>query len=364
VSAEIPRAQRRRIGLLAALGATALALLCAEVGLRLVGYHALGPAQRRRAPILRISDDPELGYELRPLAEGRGWGTHVRVNSHGFRGPEVELDGKGRFRIVVLGDSITFGNRIPEGSAWPDVLQELLSANPARVQVLNFALGGYDVLQYVRTLETKALPFAPDLVVVGYCLNDAGVASTNLDDLRELEAVQSSFWLRSRLLQLLYTYDASARSLNEPELFRRHYAQRIEEIDDSESQLLALMSRVGSEAPASWYADRAKVGRLRYAFGRLAALSREHGFGVLVVVFPWLELEGSVYPHQAVHEIIAHEVRRAGLELFDLTPPFVLEGIQRLRLRRRELCHPNERGHRLIAETLRPLIVERWIKAR
>lgn len=42
---------------------------------------------------------------------------------------------------------------------------------------INFGVMGYDTTQEARLLETKVLAFQPDLIVIGYCLNDIGVPS-------------------------------------------------------------------------------------------------------------------------------------------------------------------------------------------
>ena len=56
---------------------------------------------------------PDVKYEFVPGASGYVWGTWVEINAHGHRG-RVGRPGKfPGFRIVVLGDSITFGIFVP-----------------------------------------------------------------------------------------------------------------------------------------------------------------------------------------------------------------------------------------------------------
>jgi len=359
-----PRRPARRW--LLVLAAAVLALGAAEAGLVLAGYDPLGERIDGRERFLRFSDAPDLVYELAPLVEGEAWGTDVRVNSAGFRGPEVDLDAGDRRRIVVLGDSIAFGNRMRSTEAFPARLQAMLDASaPAEFEVLNLAVGGYDVLQQVRNLELRGLPLDPDLVVVGYCLNDAGIASPNVEILRQAAALESSWLLRRRLAQLvtrsLGELLGGSENPNKPEAFRRIYAGRIDPIGDDESELLDLMSRVEDSYPAFWYGDRDKVGRLRHAFGRLRAAADEHGFDVVVVVIPWLEEDDDGrYPHDAVHGIVRHEAERLGFDVLDLKRRYMQRGIKSLRLVGSDHCHPTPLGHEYVAKALSRFVEKRW----
>ena len=83
----------------------------------------------------------------------------------------------GTFRIAVLGYSIAAAHPIQFAGkpAFPDVLEaELnhLATNGTPYEVLNFGTDGYGSLQEARLLETRVAPFASDLVIVAYCLND------------------------------------------------------------------------------------------------------------------------------------------------------------------------------------------------
>ncbi len=62
--------------------------------------------------------DPLLGWSYRPSSRGvssaTGQSVEYVINSFGYRGPERGYEKpKGTFRIVVLGDSRTFGFGVP-----------------------------------------------------------------------------------------------------------------------------------------------------------------------------------------------------------------------------------------------------------
>lgn len=338
--------------------------LAVEGAMRAAGVDPLADLRHGEQALLRPSLDPEVAYELAPGARGRAWGTDVSVNSLGFRGPEVAPEPGEAFRIVVLGDSVAFGASVPEGAEFPAQLGRLLSE---RYEVLNLAVGGYDTANEAALLAARAGALRPRLAVVAYCLNDIGVVSANLDYVRSLERFRSPLY-RSRLAAFVATrldrgrVEEQDRRDNEPAVFTEKYRDRIDPIGADEAELRSLMARSPRVLPLRWYADDFRIGRLRHAFGRMAAVKQREGLPVLVAILPWLEGAEGSYPYSAVHAIVAGEARRAGLEVLDLAPALATEGLRSLRRaeNRRDPCHPSARGHELIARALAAHVVERY----
>ena len=178
-----------------------LTLMALEIGLRVYGFNPLKDWQSGREYILRASADPGLKYELTPGANG-GLADHdIKINSQGFRGPEPSSIPSGK-RVIVLGDSIAFGNFILSEDTFSSQLQQRLYSAKQDVEILNFGVGGYDILQEVSHLEIRGLKYHPDLVVVTYCLNDISIASTNLEQIE---------WRRSQ--SFLFFTDHAWRNL-------------------------------------------------------------------------------------------------------------------------------------------------------
>tara|TARA_R110002072_G_C7923380_1_gene531189 strand:+ start:750 stop:992 length:243 start_codon:yes stop_codon:yes gene_type:complete len=79
-----------------------------------------------------------------------------------MRGKEPE---SGRaLRVAVVGDSVAFGNMILAGKEFGSVLSNLLEQSGRDVEVLNFSLGGYDVLDVATVIKHKVPEFKPDLI--------------------------------------------------------------------------------------------------------------------------------------------------------------------------------------------------------
>ena len=144
-----------------------LTLLALEAAFR-VAHVPVGTVQINRATVRR-SDDPRLRFELRPGGCGARRGRVPRQRARPARtGDDAREAARACGASRVLGDSIAFGYWVADEHGFARQLEAMLRAVPGggRVEVLNFAVPGYNLEQEIETLRTKALAFAPDLVVV------------------------------------------------------------------------------------------------------------------------------------------------------------------------------------------------------
>jgi lysophospholipase L1-like esterase len=136
--------------------------------------------------VLRRSDDPEICLELRPETQQlyTGWRARVApsqmiINSMGFRGPEVRAERQvGTMRIVILGDSFTFGQGVNYPASYPAVVQDQLGAAGIQAEVLNLGVPGHSTPQSLAFAKARALPLKPDLVLLSVFANDLSAAES------------------------------------------------------------------------------------------------------------------------------------------------------------------------------------------
>jgi hypothetical protein len=169
----------------------AAALLVVEISLRVLGYSSPQWYQL----------DSQLGWSGRPHKRGlyvyEGGHSHVRMNNAGFRDRDRFVDKlEGVYRIAVLGDEVSEAMPVEVTQTWWWRLPPLLQScgNHLRVEVLNFAVGGYGTGQELVTLQTKAMRYQPDLVLLQF---------SNANDV-----VDNSFALSSEKLRPFYRVDA------------------------------------------------------------------------------------------------------------------------------------------------------------
>lgn len=163
----VPRKPGRAEWALAAF--SALAVLAAA-GLAEAVLRAASPAflagTRARHPHVYSET---YGWALRPGARytGRG-GEAITVNERGYRGPlHPGRPAAGTTRVVMLGDSVTFGSGVSDG----ETFAALLDGRPD-LEVINLGVDGYGTDQALLRLEHEGLAYGPAIVVLNFCVRN------------------------------------------------------------------------------------------------------------------------------------------------------------------------------------------------
>ena len=130
--------------------------------------------------------DPDLVWRYRPNQdlvasyppEGKREVPPVRVrtNAFGLRDRDRTREKPpGVFRILSLGESTTFGDKLEASESYSYRLEEILNADRGlgrRVEVWNCGIPSYSTYQSLRWLELDGLGFQPDLVLFYHEIND------------------------------------------------------------------------------------------------------------------------------------------------------------------------------------------------
>jgi F0F1-type ATP synthase membrane subunit c/vacuolar-type H+-ATPase subunit K len=321
-------------GIILSVGSLLTSLLFLEVGVR---FFRLAP----ELTVIEIekpygtfswSDNPVLRYEPKRGSKG--------INSEGLRDREFSrAKPAGTKRIAVLGDSIAFGfcndgAAIPIENVFAKQLEGLLNQGSLRpqVEVINFAVSGYNTVQEAEMLRSKALEFDPDLIIIAVCLNDTWDASAELVAFkaRGVEAskiggpVSIKEALGSTLHGLAFRYSHLFRWL-ELRLASQFSSEAKNESSEGNDAMLEGFSRIRKDA---------------------------ENIPVLAVIFPLFDGFGS-YRHTDVHQGINTKAKSTGFGVLDLLASYQrhsLAGTDLQGVCNRE--HPNETGHKVAAEEI------------
>lgn len=120
--------------------------------------------------------DATRGQRLAPGYNGWFAGVPVRINSLGFRDRrDYSLQKPAdTIRVLVLGDSVTFGHGTLDDTTYPYLLEQRLRAWRPDVnwEVWNLGVPGYNTRQELTYLQQIGPLAKPDVVVVGFYPND------------------------------------------------------------------------------------------------------------------------------------------------------------------------------------------------
>lgn len=357
-------------------GSILLAVIVAEGILRLApGLLAVELQQITRAdPRDYGVVHPYIGHLHNPnnalLISGRDFRAVHHTDGYGFRNAWPWPD---KAEIVVLGDSVTFGQGVEDTQAWPAILAQFFPAS----RVINLGLIGAGPQQYLRVYETFGQKLRPKIVLVGYFTgNDfwdaetfdlwlrsgAGgnymvwrdfgrPASTSLSLQQPIRNLVSSLLWRGRLLaRKSHLYNLVLYIRGD---LKRWVPSKIKIFQAADGTRLELqpgdLASKTKEARPGHHVFRLVLD----AFQRIHSLAQENGATVLVVLQPskeevYLPLLGEP-PPDAAAPLRAALVER-GIPYLDLLEDF------RRRAAKGEVLffetdgHPNARGYALIAE--------------
>ena len=337
---------RRRLGASMALAAASalvgLAVLEAAFRARAVlaspaGMVSAQPARvarggrARLGDVVRPSANPRIVYELIPGLDVELLGARLRTSPDGFRGEAVPPSRtRPAVRVVGLGDSVMFGWGVREEDAYLARTAALLEASSEGVawEVVNTAVPGYNTVMEVETLEAKGLRFDPDLVVLNFVGNDLGLPNF-IEERPDVLSLRRSFLLDFVRGRLRGEPEAGPRLVGVPAEVRRFGEAHLDRVPARYRGLLGL---------EAW----------RSAMERLGALSRAHGFELVVLSHP--EIPGFArdtaralgFPVVETGGAVRTWAREHGVEGIQ-EPPLTLTAAD---------PHPSAVGHGIIARAL------------
>lgn len=129
-------------------------------------------------------------YETYRFVSGE-FNTSTRTNRYGLRGPDPAIPKPpGVIRLLMLGDSFTFGFPVRDEETFCAVAEQALRAAGEPVEVINGGVSGASPTLHYLVLRDQLLELEPDLVLLWYDLGD----------------LQEDHWFQKNLL-----YDAQGR---------------------------------------------------------------------------------------------------------------------------------------------------------
>ena len=271
-----------------------------------------------------------LTYELAPDCSQFSHGALVKTNSYGMRDDEpVPLGEKLVQRIVVCGDSYTFGFGVAGEEAYPNVLEKRLNemSLESHYDVLNMGVTAYCTRDEALLLIHRGFSWNPILVIVGDVLNDPDCGPQQ--PLRRYFQ-EPRWWQHSNILRLV----AGVR-----------YRREVKRLGNGD-----YIRYLHSPEQEKWQ-------KVLAAFEDIRAATIARDIPVLLLVFPMIKeiTTWSEYPYFDLHQQVAAAGKSMGFDVIDLYDAFSQHSIDSLRLAE---GHPNSRGHALTAEVIEEWLVE------
>ncbi len=144
-------------------------------------YYRIGRENdsSRRLDWIRRHQNQNINYSFDIYNPSTGWisrpnlrnvsvfgGKILNTNAKGFRGQVDYSYGKDpqKTRILMLGDSFTFGENVSDNETYSHYLQQMFP----NAEIINAGIHGYGYDQMLVLLKEEGIKYNPDIVILGF----------------------------------------------------------------------------------------------------------------------------------------------------------------------------------------------------
>ena len=319
----------------------ALSLGLAEIFTRLI---VPDPVFRHENRIEMWQPDPVVGYRNKANFRDYAWGfIPVETNQHGFRGHDF-TPGKraGTYRILGLGDSITWGAGVRDSETYLRVLERRWNAlagpsSGVLFEAVNTGVVGYSTHQELLTLEHMGLALCPDLVTVGFTANDSYPTEDPFYNVHTFHQPTKENVGR-------FTYSQPPH----PQFYFYWFLRS--EIKNAWNLFLRGRAEFPAQ-PRDWERDSFEARTWPVMQGHFRALKRladAHGFALLVLLFPGYGETKTLPQTPPAMKRVADFLAAEGIDHIDLFDTLRTDPDKSFV----DWTHPSALGHRLTAEAI------------
>lgn len=269
-----------------------------------------------------------------------------RLNRGGYR----DRDGEprpGSRRIVLLGDSVSFGLGVEQNAIYPALLEKRLGSS---WDVVNLATFAYNTADERAALQEDGLKLRPELVILQFYMNDFTIPAAGGSRpappgfLDRLAALRNLVLSRSALYRRLHQGGTALTFHLFHDLRRRRFPERLNA--DEPRQKSAYLAGTPDDGAVAAFREIREIHRL----------TRKSGARFLVVLSPD-EVQLFDRRYDGINERFRAFCRREGIGLFDPLPALRADS-DPVRLFN-DGVHYSPEGHALLARLLHGELVRR-----
>jgi lysophospholipase L1-like esterase len=281
-----------------------------------------------------------VGYEMIPKSA-------ANINCYGMIGKEYGLrKANGTYRILVIGDSIT------QFDWYVRSIEEKLNNTRNlnyKFELWNAGVCGYEVTQYGNYIRFKGIKYNPDMVIIGFCLNDFNVSGTVITykDANGFKGYYYSGYALQRMVPINNF------------LFRYSYLYRYLYINID--RLLAKFSA------GRYLNEKERIGT--ESLREIKTILQNKNIKLLGVIFPYLKpLEEYRQYEKEEYESMQRVLTALNIDYLDLHSVFPKEKEKLTALRacrcENDYIHPSKEGHEIAANAIYSYLIGKYFARR
>jgi lysophospholipase L1-like esterase len=276
------------------------------------------------------------------------------INSMGFRDEEIPERKKDEdIRILVLGDSITWGDYIQADEVYVERIEHYLSETLKNraVEVINAGVEDIGLKEEIDIFEEKGLAVEPDVVVIAFYLNDSRPPWGFLGELGRYGFLRR----HSVLAQTIYRKLVLKKWISKKGTERFGWLGMAEKLpwQNDRQAFLQLAALAEYDWGSSWKGESWEI--IERELARLKAHQEKEGFKVAVVAFP---VSYQVYAEfiEATPQLNMQRIaRNMDFPYLDLLPLLREHNDMDLFY---DQCHPKPRANDIIGKHVAEFLIE------
>lgn len=248
------------------------------------------------------------------------------------------------YRIVVIGDSFTYGQGIIEDARFTNIVQYRLNTQQANYEVLNFGRPGAETIDHIGFLDQYIFKLNPDFILLQWFVND--VEGDNKTGRPQPSRLIPSDYLSS----LLHRNSALFYLINTKWNQLQTKMGLVESYEDS------MLKRFGDH-------ESQDSRRAEHELDEFIRRIKERNIPVGIVMFPPLvETGGSVevYPYSFLFNRVIVACHRHEIKCLDLRPVFAKVKPASSLWANRFDSHPGPLANKMSAEAILETFSNKW----
>jgi lysophospholipase L1-like esterase len=270
------------------------------------------------------------------------WSANIVLNQFGLRDKDYpSVKPAGTKRVLILGDSFTFGSGVADsGAVFVRLLDRQLNAQVppgiAHVDVINGGIAGSLTTDWAELLQKVKASYQPDVILIVFFLRDG----TRTDSMGSFFGPIRDHIIAQNQKSALYQYS----------YFYRFYQDFVDQRTISRTYT--------KEINEAYTGDTLQTQEWRTAqfnIRMIAAIGEETNAKTGLVIFPVLADLSAPYAFQPAVDVLANYGKAQGLPTLSLLPAFMGKNGPDMWVSPYNQ-HPNAAGHKIAADAILPFL--------
>ena len=337
-----------------------LSAFCAEIYLRAQETQIINEKQSGRFllesnPEFLIQHTPK-GKRLIPNAEvvikNHNLGHRdipIRINKLGLRGPQIP-DTKGdEYRILVLGDSITWGDYLFENELFHASLSTIQHPKGKAIRVINAGVGDIGMHEITDIYFEQYHAIQPDFVLINLYLNDARPPWGFPQE------ISQRGWLRRniRLAEFIYKRIRLYQWIKEEGAERFAWTSLQSKLNwkHNKDDFQTLVQAAQYDWGAGW--EQESIDTIRPFITKIRNHTEQNDIPIAMTILPVAYQVYSEETHPTPQNLLKTLAQEENIPVLDFLPLMRKHNDKRLYY---DQCHPNPQGNEIMAQELNSFV--------